>query len=221
MSILTISPFDIAIVAIIILGALTGIILGFIRAGLFVPSWAGAIAVTIFGYKIVSGYSRQYIDTIWLADLVGGLILFITALTILMLSGQMLSKWVRSGRLNTLDRSFGLITGIGMAIIIIAISYLFTNNIWQDPPPKWLVGSRTLPLVQSSALLAAEILPKEIVGSASDRLEEIRNQAKTFNSVKEAKEILSQPPKLPLAKTNEGYNEHQRREADKLFEKNK
>ena len=47
------------------------------------------------------------------------------------------------------------------------------------------------------------------------------NQAKTFNSVKEAKEILSQPPKLPLAKKNEGYNEHQRREADKLFEKNK
>ena len=56
MNILTISPFDIAIVAIIILGALTGIILGFIRAGLFVLSWAGAIAVTIFGYKIVSGY---------------------------------------------------------------------------------------------------------------------------------------------------------------------
>ena len=74
MNILTISPFDIAIVAIIILGALTGIILGFIRAGLFVLSWAGAIAVTIFGYKIVSGYSRQYIDTIWLADLVLSLI---------------------------------------------------------------------------------------------------------------------------------------------------
>lgn len=221
MNILTISPFDIAIVAIIIFGGLTGLILGFVRGGLFVLSWAGAIAITIFGYTIVSGYSRQYIETTWLADLVGGLILFIVALTTLMLSSQMLSRWVRSGRLNTLDRSFGLITGIGVAIIIIAVSYLFTNNIWQDTPPKWILESRTLPLVESSALLASEILPKEIVGSASEHLEKIRDQAKTLNSVKESKELLSQPPKLPSAKTSEGYNERQRREADKLFEKNK
>jgi membrane protein required for colicin V production len=221
LNILTISPFDIAIAGIIIFGALTGLILGFVRGGLFVLSWAGAIAITVFAYTTVSGYSRQYIETIWLADLVGGLILFVVALTILILTSQLLSRWVRSGRLNTLDRSFGLITGIGVAIIIIAISYLFTNNIWQDDPPSWILESRTLPLVESSALLAAEILPKKIVGSASQHLEKIRGQAKSFNSVKEAKELLSQPPKLPSVKTTKGYNERQRREADNLFEKNK
>ncbi|MCZ6454133.1 MAG: CvpA family protein, partial [Alphaproteobacteria bacterium] len=62
MDALSISPFDLAVIGVLILGALTGLVTGFVRGGLFVLSWAGAGAVTVFGFSTASPYARQYIE---------------------------------------------------------------------------------------------------------------------------------------------------------------
>ena len=59
MDALGISLFDLAVIGILLLGALTGLVTGFVRGGLFVASWAGAGAVTVFGLSTVSPYARQ------------------------------------------------------------------------------------------------------------------------------------------------------------------
>ncbi|MBT3399933.1 MAG: CvpA family protein, partial [Rhodospirillaceae bacterium] len=106
------SVFDIAVLAIIFLGALFGLVTGFVRGGLFVASWIGAGLITIYGLEHVSPISNQYINPAWLADLVAGGGLFIVALIVLHLLSHMLSGWVRAGRLNALDRSLGLLAGL-------------------------------------------------------------------------------------------------------------
>ncbi len=218
MDALDISLFDLAVIAILLLGALTGLVTGFVRGGLFVASWAGAGAITVFGFAKVSPFARQYIEPTWLADLVGGAALFVVALIVLHLISQLLSKWVRSSRLNALDRSFGLLAGLATAAAAIAIGFLFLSDIWADDPPPWLKDARTRPVVEAAALLVRDVLPETIVGTTGAHLENIRDRAVKIDAAREALERLSQPPKTPASPAPKGYNEQTRQEVDRLIQ---
>lgn len=220
MDALGISPFDLAIIGLLLLGALSGLVTGFVRGGLFVLSWAGASAATLFGFSTVGPYARQYIEPPWLADLVGGAALFVVALIVLHLLSQLLSRWVRSSRLNALDRSMGLLAGLATTTIAIAIGYLFLSDIWADDPPEWLEAARSRPVVEASALLVRDVLPEWIVGTAGAHLEKIRDRAVKIDSAREALERLSQPPKTPAPAARPGYKESERKELDRLIQNN-
>jgi len=176
--------------------------------------------VTLFGFTRVGPYARQYIEPTWLADLAGGAALFVVALIILHLLSQLLSRWVRSSRLNALDRSFGLLAGFATAAVAIAVGYLLLSDIWADEPPDWLREARTRPLVESAALAARDILPESVIGTTGAHLEQIRDRAIQVESAREALERLSQPPKTPAPDDVPGYNERERQDLDRLIEKN-
>lgn len=220
MEALGISIFDLAVIGLLLLGALTGLVTGFVRGGLFVLSWAGAAAVTLYGFERVSPYARQHIETPWMADLAGGAVLFVSALVILHLISQLLSRWVRSSRLNALDRSFGLLAGLVTAALAIAVGYLFLSDIWAEEPPEWLEGARTRPLVETAALLVRDVLPENVVGTAGAHLERVRDRANQLESARQALERLSQPPKTPAPAGQPGYNERERQDLDRLIERN-
>lgn len=221
MDALGISPFDLAVIGVLILGALTGLVTGFVRGGLFLLSWAGAGVVTVFGFSTVRPYAREYIDSTLLADLAGGAALFVVALIVLHLLSQLLSRWVRSSRLNALDRSFGLLAGLATAAVVIAISYLlFLSDTWAEDPPDWVMEARTRPVVESAALLARDVLPETIVRTAGEHLEKIRDRAVTIDSARQALERLSQPPKTTVPAARPGYNERERQELDRLIQNN-
>ncbi|NKB48536.1 MAG: CvpA family protein [Alphaproteobacteria bacterium] len=220
MDALGISPFDLAVIGILLIGALSGLVTGFVRGGLFLLSWAGAGAVTVFGFPTASPYAREYIDTPWIADLVGGTVLFVVALIILHLVSQLLSKWVRSSRLNALDRSFGLLAGLGTAAVAIAVGFLFLSDIWAQDPPDWVREARTRPAVESAALLVRDVLPESIVGTAGEQLEIITKRTQGIDSAREAIDRLSLPPKTPASSARPGYNERERQELDRLIQNN-
>lgn len=220
MDLLGISPFDLAVIGLLLLGALSGLVTGFVRGGLFVLSWAGAGVVTVFGFSTVSPYARQYIESTLLADIAGGAVLFVVALIILHLVSQLLSRWVRSSRLNALDRSFGLLAGLGTAAIAIAIGYLFLSDIWAEDPPEWLEAARTRPVVESAALFVRDVLPENVVGTAGEHLEKARDRAELLNSARQAIERLSQPPKTSAPAASPGYNQRERQELDSLIRNN-
>lgn len=220
MDLLGISPFDLTVIGLLLLGALSGLVTGFVRGGLFVLSWAGAGVVTVFGFSTVSPYARQYIESTLLADIAGGAVLFVVALIILHLVSQLLSRWVRSSRLNALDRSFGLLAGLGTAAIAIAIGYLFLSDIWAEDPPEWLEAARTRPVVESAALFVRDVLPENVVGTAGEHLEKARDRAELLNSARQAIERLSQPPKTSAPAASPGYNQRERQELDSLIRNN-
>lgn len=220
MDLLGISPFDLAVIGLLLLGALSGLITGFVRGGLFLLSWAGAGAVTVYGFSTASPFARQYIETTWIADLAGGAALFVAALIVLHLLSQLLSRWVRTSRLNALDRSFGLIAGFVTASVAIAIGYLFLSDIWAEDRPRWLEAARTRPVVESAALLMRDVLPESVVGTAGAHLEKIRDSAVQLDSARQALERLSQPPKTSVPAAHPGYNQRERQELDRLIQSN-
>lgn len=210
MDALGISSFDLAVVGLLLVGALFGLAMGFVRGGLFVLSWVGAGVVTVFGFTTISPYARQYIESTLLADIVGGAVLFVVALIILHLFSQFLGRWMRSSWLNALDRSFGLLAGLGTAAIAIAIGYLFLSDIWAEDPPEWLEVARTRPVIESAALSMRDLLPESIVGPAGAHLKKARDRAILPDSARQAVERLSQPPKTSAPATRPGYNERER-----------
>ncbi len=220
MDVLGISPFDLGVIVLLLLGALSGLVMGFVRGSLFLLSWAGAAIITVYGFSTTSTYARQYIESDLLADLAGGVGLFVVALIVLHLISQLLSRWVRSSRLNALDRSFGLLAGLGAAVVIIAVGFLFLSDIWEQDPPDWVREARTRPVVESAALLARDVLPKEVIGRVGERLEGHRNTTNTLDSAREAIDRLSLPPKTTAPASRPGYNERERQELDRLIQNN-
>lgn len=218
MDVLGISPFDLAVIGILLLGALSGVVTGFVRGGLFVMSWVGAGAITWFGFSTASPYARQYIEKTWIADLAAIVVLFVVALIVLILLSQLLSRWIRVSRLNALDRSFGLLSGLATAAVAIAVGYLFLSDIWAEDPPDWVATARTRPAVESAALLARDVLPASVVGTAGAHLEKIRDRAVKLNSARQALERLSRPPKTSAPALRPGYNQRERQELDRLIQ---
>ena len=109
---LPINPLDLTTIVAFVLGGLIGLALGFIRGGLFVVSWVGAVLATIFGFPHVRLFARQQIETAWIADLTTGVVLFLVALVVLFLLSSMIGSWVRASHLNALDRSLGMLAGL-------------------------------------------------------------------------------------------------------------
>ena len=214
------SVFDIAVLAIIFLGALFGLVTGFVRGGLFVASWIGAGLITIYGLEHVSPISNQYINPAWLADLVAGGGLFIVALIVLHLLSHMLSGWVRAGRLNALDRSLGLLAGLATAGIVISVAFLFLSDVFEDDPPPWVESARTLPVVERGALLVKEFLPAKIIGETGNALERAQERANDIDAAREALDRLTQPPESSAPRPQEGYNERERDGLEDLIRRN-
>lgn len=214
------SVFDIAVLAIIFLGALFGLVTGFVRGGLFVASWVGAGLITIYGLDRVTPIADRYIQPAWLADLVAGGVLFVAALIVLHLLSHILSGWVRAGRLNALDRSLGLLAGLATAGIVISIAFLFLSDIFGDDPPSWVEEARTRPAVERGALLVKDLLPANMIGDTGDALERARDRANDIDAARQALDRLTRPPETAAPAPQEGYNERERDRLEDLIRQN-
>lgn len=213
------SGFDIGVLAVLFLGALFGLVTGFVRGGLFVASWIGAGLVTIYGYNTVTPIAAKYISPEWLSDLVAGAALFIVALIVFHLVSHMLSGWVRSGRLNALDRSLGLLAGLATAGIIICVAYLFMSDVWDEEQPGWVESARTRPAVERGALLVRDLMPEDLIGQTGAALERAQQKANDIGAAKKALDRLTSPPESTAPPPKEGYKEGERESIEDLIRK--
>ncbi len=213
------SGFDIGVLAVLFLGALFGLVTGFVRGGLFVASWIGAGLVTIYGYNTVTPIAAKYISPEWLSDLVAGAALFIVALIVFHLVSHILSGWVRSGRLNALDRSLGLLAGLATAGIIICVAYLFMSDVWGEEQPDWVESARTRPAVERGALLVRGLMPEDLIGQTGAALERAQQKANDIGAAKKALDRLTSPPESTAPPPKEGYKEGERQSIEDLIRK--
>lgn len=214
------SGFDIGVLAVVFLGALFGLVTGFVRGGLFVASWIGAGLITIYGFETVTPFAAQYIQPVWLADLIAGAVLFIVALIVLHLISHMLSGWVRSGRLNALDRSLGLLAGLAASALVVCVGFLFMSDVWAEDTPEWVDTARTRPAVERGALLVRELLPENLIGQTGAALERAQQRANDVEAAREALDRLTSPPDSTAPPAQEGYKDGVRKGIEDLIREN-
>ena len=215
---LGIGMFDLIVVGIILFGGLIGLITGFLRGGLFVLSWIGAILATLHGFPQAQPIAQQFIENVFVADLVAGAALFLISLVILHLVSHVLSGWVRNSRMNALDRTLGLVAGLATATFILGAAYLALAS--PDNQPAFVREAKVLPLIENAALIVRRLAPANLQQRFGVALDESRQGLGRVEETKRAFERLATPPPTETRDPRDGYRTGERSQLDRLIEGN-
>lgn len=208
---LALTTLDVIVAGALLLGAVLGVLVGFIKGGLLLLSWAGSALATYYGFSTVRPYMHGLMDSPMLADLAAGLALFLSTLVILFMLSSLIGSWVSNSRLNSLDRSLGLLAGAGGTAMLICVGYLVF--VWSEKEqPLWMAEARTLSLIQTGAALILTLAPDQLA-----HLEERARKGDAPTAEELLQRILSLRPEDDT-KERDGYGKKERGEMKRLIE---
>ncbi len=217
---LPVNIFDICVILMLLVGALIGLTLGFVRGGLFVMSWIGAALATLYGFTPAQPIARKYIESEFFADLTTGVAIFLVSLVILFLISSMIGGWVRNSRLNALDRSLGLLAGLLTGALIIVAAYAVAESTWTpEEHPKWVQEAKSLPLIQTGTVILRAVTPKnlQIFGTSSART--ASRKVKDAMELKQTYDSLLKPDGTDSQRADRpGYDSKERRALDRTIQ---
>ena len=157
---MSITLFDFAVAAIIVVSGLFALARGFVREALSVIGWIAAIFVTFLLFPHTQPFGRFYVSSPLLADLITGALIFLFTLVLFSLLSYAVAMRVRESRISTLDRSLGFVFGLIRGAVIVCIAYLLANMVW--PPkvhPEWVRGARVTPIMIIGSDLLMTMVP--------------------------------------------------------------
>lgn len=185
METLSITAFDVAVLAVIGLSLVFAFVHGFVSELLGLLAWGGAIFLTIFGYAWGADFTRQYVSPDFVADLVTLVALFIASLMVLKLLATFIGDRVRQSNVGFLDRSLGALFGVLRGILVVSAVYLAFLSIWsffggEKTMPPWIKEARTRPLVGYGAEMLGQLSTKMI-----DRIKENEEVTSILDDMRE------------------------------------
>ena len=217
---LPVNVVDIAFVAILIIGGATGLVLGIVRAGLFILSWLGASIATIYLLPYARPFTKPHISTPFYADLFSGIVVFLGALIVLFLISSLISGWIRNSRLSSLDRSLGMVAGlVASSIIILGTVKAFDNLILESKRPPVMQKAKSLPLVRQYANYLNKQLPETIRIPDSKSVNQAVKQTKKVLEKNIYERIIRPTITKPIEEKIKGYSEKERVILDNTFER--
>ena len=151
---------DLLVLAILGVSALLGLSRGLVRELLGLGSWvlAGYLAYQ-FGPQ-VQPMMRQAVGDPDLADPASYILVFVVVLIALSLLANLIGRVVRVSALGGLDRTLGLVFGLGRGALLLVAAYIPLALML--PPDRWpepVLHARTLPYVYHGAVWATGHLP--------------------------------------------------------------
>ena len=157
----TLNSIDMGVIFLTGLSAFIGVLRGFTKEILSIGGWAGAVALTFFGFPYAKPFVQQWVGHPFLSSIVTVGLLFLSSLIAFILIIRNISELVRGSRLSGLDRSLGLLFGILRALAILILLYFLSSFIWktEDRRPLLIKSARSLPLITEMARRAASIIP--------------------------------------------------------------
>lgn len=221
MSDLAINAVDIVVLAVLAISAIFAFMRGFVHEVLAIGAWAGAILATLYGFPYIQPYARDIIAIDLLADILGGVAIFLVVLVVLAVFTRMLSGRVQRSSLGALDRSLGLVFGLLRGAVLIAAAWLVLTWAIPNPEerPEWVENAKSKRLVEIGGDLLASALPAHLRQEGQNAADSARRGAERASEVKDAYDVLRQPaPDSEAPAERQGYEEAPRREMDRLLE---
>lgn len=213
--------FDFGIGGFMLLSALLGFAVGFVKGGLFLMSWMGAVLVTLYTYGTVRPLAREMVENELLADLGSVAVIFLVTLVVLYLLSALIGGWVRRSRLNALDRSLGLLGGITVAAAVLSGAYIPLTYLWPEgKQPSWIQDARLRPWVAAGADIILRLAPNDLVADSERAAKRIGAGAKE-TAGRAAYELLKPPRTKNAGKGREaGYSDEIRKGLERAIEAN-
>jgi membrane protein required for colicin V production len=189
------NALDICVVGLIILSGLMAFARGFVRECLSIASWLGATAAALYGLPYLRPFAVRYVPKGSFADAAAAGVLFIVTLVVLTIIAGMISRRVKRSSLSALDRTLGLLFGLGRGALLVTIGFLALSFVLpqKGEQPDWLAQSRTAPLFSRATAEVARLVP----GSLKDRVMQVGPQQDLQNQFENALRAYSIPAARP------------------------
>ncbi len=156
------TQFDILVLILLGVSAAVGFSRGAVREIAAMVALVFAAGLAVFGLPAFGPMFRHLIHPDWLGTVAALVIVFIVAFVALRLIGAGVARAVQNTQgLGFLDRSFGLLIGLGRGLVVLGALFLMFNAATpEDLRPKWITGARTWPLATTMGHLLDELAPK-------------------------------------------------------------
>jgi len=154
---------DLVVLALMLVSGLLGAMRGLVREVLGVAAWvvAAFVASSYGAFPIVAPWVRRQFSDPGVADAVAFGGVFLIVLVVLWLVVRVISNAVRGSALGGLDRSLGLVFGLGRGAALLVVAYILLSiglAIEQWPAP--VLEARSLPIIHHGAdWLVAQLPP--------------------------------------------------------------
>lgn len=185
------NSLDICVVGLIILSGLMAFARGFVRECLSIASWLGATAAALYGLPYLRPITERFVPKGTVADATAAGILFIVTLVVLTIIAGMISRRVKRSSLSALDRTLGLLFGLGRGALLVTIGFLALSFVLpqKGEKPNWLAELRTAPLFGNASQAIARFVP----GAFRDRALQMAPQQNLQNQFENALRAYSIP----------------------------
>ena len=153
---------DLAVLALLLVSGLIGVLRGMVREVLGVAAWvAAAFIASPYGlFPFVAPWVRKQFSDPGIGDAVAFGGVFLIVLILLSLVVRYLSNAVRGSALGGLDRTLGLVFGLGRGAALLVVAYILAGfALASEQWPTPVLAARSLPLVHRGAEWLAGQLP--------------------------------------------------------------
>jgi len=157
-----VTQFDFLVLGLLLFSAAVGFARGAVREVFALVALVAAAGLAVFGLPVFGPMVREVVHPGWLGTIASLVVVFAVAFITLRLIGAAIARHVQNTQmLGFLDRSLGLLIGLGRGLIVLGALYLmFTAATPQDLRPRWITGAQTWPLASSMGGLIARLAPQ-------------------------------------------------------------
>lgn len=157
-----VTQLDVIVLALLAVSAAVGFARGAVREIFALVALVAAAGLAVFGLPVFGPMVRDVIHPPWLGTAAALVLVFAVAFIALRLIGAGVARQVQSTQmLGFLDRSLGLLIGLGRGLIVLGALYLMFNAATpQDLRPKWITGAQTWPVARNMGRLIEQLTPQ-------------------------------------------------------------
>ncbi len=156
------TQFDVIVLALLAISAFVGFARGAVREVFALAALVVAGGLAIFGLPVFAPIFREVVKPGWLGTACALVVVFAVAFIALRLIGAGIARQVQSTQmLGFLDRSLGLLIGLGRGLIVLgAIHLMFNAATPEDLRPKWITGAKSWPIASNMGRLLESLAPQ-------------------------------------------------------------
>lgn len=156
------TQFDFLVLALLGISAAIGFARGAVREIFALMALVVAAGLAVFGLPAFGPMVKKVVQPDWLGTIATLVVVFAVAFVALRLIGAGLARSVQKTQmLGFLDRSLGLLIGLGRGLIVLGALFLMFNAATpEDLRPQWITGARTWPLATNMGRVLDELAPK-------------------------------------------------------------
>lgn len=156
------TQFDFLVLGLLGISAAVGFARGAVREVFALAALVVAAGLAILGLPVFAPMVRDVVQPGWLGTAAALVLVFVVAFVALRLIGAGIARHVQNTQmLGFLDRSLGLLIGLGRGLIVLGALYLMFNAATpEDLRPRWMTGAQTWPIASNMGRLLESFAPQ-------------------------------------------------------------